>query len=326
MVSDICKIKKDMMELWKDTFHDSSRYINLVFDTYFYTENVFYCYDGDKLIAALLGVEYEFGMLDNSGKPIRVKGLYLCGLATHPEYRRKGIMATLMEMAENSAKRRGLDFTFLIPADSHLREYYKKKGYSTASFKRKENVKIEKKGDTHKMYIYTFKDFFERRNYEFLNSIADWCRSREVLSKNYVRILHSQSDFIAAMSENENSFFLTDCSFDPKYPILAKIKAVVFPTLSQSKNDVWKFLEIYLEDIDDRLSSSSAEIQLPGDIQDALFQIYPNCELELNLPFTGDVKENREKVEPYAMVKLLNTTTKIENFQNQIFYISLMLD
>ncbi len=86
---DIEKKKRDMMELWKETFHDSDRYISLVFDTYFCPENAFTVYDGEKLIASLLGVKYEFQRRAKDGKNEIFRGYYLCGLATHQDYRRR---------------------------------------------------------------------------------------------------------------------------------------------------------------------------------------------------------------------------------------------
>ena len=55
------ELKKKMMELWKNTFHDSDAYINLVFDTYFNTEYIEYYEENGKLISALLGIPYYFG-------------------------------------------------------------------------------------------------------------------------------------------------------------------------------------------------------------------------------------------------------------------------
>ncbi|MDE6637059.1 MAG: GNAT family N-acetyltransferase, partial [Muribaculaceae bacterium] len=90
-----------MVELWKETFHDSKRYIELIFDTYFCRDNVFVRYDGDLLIASMLCVPYEFQFV--SGKVNeKLKGMYLCGLATRTEYRKRGIMKGMMIEAEDS--------------------------------------------------------------------------------------------------------------------------------------------------------------------------------------------------------------------------------
>ena len=54
------ELKRQMMKLWKETFHDSDDYVNLVFDSYFAPEHVVYEESEGKVIAALLAVPYEF--------------------------------------------------------------------------------------------------------------------------------------------------------------------------------------------------------------------------------------------------------------------------
>ena len=317
------KVKKDMMELWKYTFHDSFRYIKLVFDTYFKPDNVFYVYDGEKLIAALLGVEYDFQILDECNQVKTFKGMYLCGLATHPAYRKRGVMTELMKEAEVSAKVRGFDISFLIPASDHLREYYQKKGYITTSYKLSQTLKSVKMKSSNGMNIYTFQAFFERGKDGFLRDMANWCRERERPNDRYVTLRHSEEDFLTILSENENSFFLTDCSFDPEYPILAKVAAVVLPTTYDKKNIRWSIVGFYLKDNDKCDLSSDNEFKIPEEITDAIIKASSDSCVELNLPYTGT---DRRVGEPYAMVKILSENENIKKYENLTYKISLMLD
>ena len=317
------KIKRDMMELWKDTFHDSSRYIQLVFDAYFEPQNAFTVYEGDKLIAALLGVTYYFQAYNERGERLYLKGMYLCGLATHPSFRKRGIMTSLMNEAEASAKDRGYDLTFLIPADAHLRKYYERKGYQTVSYKHSHVVKNENYDNKSKMHIYTFQDFSKRDKTRFIDEIAQWCSGLEKLRDHGVTLLHSKKDMLTIIEENENSFFLTDLSFDPEYPILAKVKAVVFPSISKEKNGCWGIEGIFYKDqtciFHDDLFES-----IPKELLGSIMSIHPDLSLEINLPYRGgDIKS--ASVSPYAMVKPLNTE-KIPKNENRVFKISLMLD
>ncbi len=322
---EIDKIKTDMMELWKNTFHDSNYYINLVFDTYFSLENAFTVYDGEKLVASLLGVEYEFQAPNGRGETKKFKGMYLCGLATHMDYRRQGIMGRLMEEAENSAKARGFAITFLIPADSHLREYYRKKGYYTSSYRITHIEKNEKTGTTNKMYIYTFKELFERGKLEFIREVAGWCSDLEKRNKGIVTILHSKTDMMAIISENENSFFITDSTFDPEYPILANVRAVVFPTDPDEEKKILSILGIYFRDESD-ISSNKSQTRLPKSIKDVISCLYPNFDVEINLPYTGDENTSGEGISPYAMIKPIGDYRKFVKNENSKFKISLMLD
>ena len=124
------ELKSKMMQLWKNTFHDSDAYISLVFDTYFNPDLIAYNEENGKLVSAMLGVPYEFG---NGGN--KLKGLYLCGLATQEEFRHRGIMNDLIEKINTTAIEKGYDFTFLIPATDALINYYSARGYNNAIYR-----------------------------------------------------------------------------------------------------------------------------------------------------------------------------------------------
>lgn len=122
------------MKLWKDTFGDAYEYIRMVFDTYFIEENVETVEDEKgRLVSSLLGVPYRFfdcGVETSCGSHDGyLKGMYLCGLATVPDMRRKGLMKKLMRRFEERAAGNDYDFSFLIPADERLRNYYSSMGY-----------------------------------------------------------------------------------------------------------------------------------------------------------------------------------------------------
>lgn len=320
------KGKKDMMELWKKTFHDSDRYIQLVFDTYYRPENAFTVYDGDLLIASLLGVGYGFLRKDKDGKKESYQGFYLCGLATHPEYRRRGIMGELMKQAEESAKRRGFDITFLIPADDHLRRYYEGKGYATVSYRMQKPTKKVLNTEKSKMYIYTFKELFELDKNDFIGNVAEWCRKQEKESRDANTILHSQKDMIAAIRENENSFFITDCAFDLEYPILAKVRAVVFPSyLGEGLKEKWGIDGLFLKENLESSSKIGNNEYVPYEITQILQEKYPEREFVLRLPISHNEKENAE-IQPYAMIKSIENNDEFAKFENQFYKIYLMLD
>lgn len=321
------KRKRDMMELWRKTFHDSRHYIDLVFDTYFNLDNTFVRYDGDRLIAALLGVQYAFIVFDKFGKRKTIQGLYLCGLATEQEWRRKGIMSQLMEEAEITAKTRGCQITFLIPADEHLREYYRKRGYVTSSYRRQIEFHRTSKSlyaSISKMNIYTIRDFPEKG--EFLIKLAEECRKIE-LNRKHPTIVHSTEDFLAIISENENSFFLTESSFDPEYPILAKVRAIVFPEFSDHKTDTMRIVGFYdmKNLIKGNVTSDLSYEDIEQDITESIFLKFGFSRIEFLIPFEWDDDKNGEVV-PYAMIKFLESKESFSINEKRNFEISLMLD
>ncbi len=113
-----------LRKLWADTFGDTESYLDVFFDTYYRSALILTEERSGSIISVLWGLPFNF-----SGG---LKGLYLCGLATKPQYRGEGIMSRLMERAEEWAIRNDFDFLFLIPADEHLRRYYSERGYLDA--------------------------------------------------------------------------------------------------------------------------------------------------------------------------------------------------
>lgn len=319
------KIRRDMMELWKETFQDSNRYIELIFDTYFCRENIFVRYDGDLLIASMLCVPYEFQFVSEKINE-KLKGMYLCGLATRPEYRKRGIMKSLMNEAEESIKMRGYDMSFLIPADNHLREYYRKNGYYDGSYRNLKTINLQSKEQLHNLYIYTFKDLAESGNFQLVKEIAGWCRERELKIQEYPTIVHSERDLITAITENENSIFLSNRPIDLKYPILANVIAVVFPEISgdNQRGKSLRVVEIYLRDGEEGVRNLSK--QPINYISNSICDYFESTNIEFI--FTNkEVKESDPiRDYPYAMIKPIGNNPIFANNRKPTFRISLMLD
>lgn len=323
------KIKRDMMELWKETFHDSNHYIEIVFDNYFTPDNVFTCYDENRLISALLCVPYEFQILADTGEWIFINALYLCGLATRPEYRRQGIMSQLMETAENAARERNYEMTFLIPADRHLREYYRINGYHDASFRKIVKLDPAKTNDQTNLNIYSIHDMRKKRYSDFIIQLADWCVRIEKEERKFPTLIHSRKDMMAIFEENENSLFVTDGTFDLEKPNLAKVMAVALPEYKQDENG-----KEYVAIVGEYLRSSHCSIDSVDDIFETTTS--PDVDSALCDFFAGKIVKRivpcdclqipRRGEEPYAMIKELYCNEKLTENKNKIFKISLMLD
>lgn len=313
------------MELWKETFHDSSRYISIVFDTYFSRENVFVRYDGDLLIASMLCVPYEF-QFNSGNRNERLKGMYLCGLATRPEYRKRGIMKELMSEAEETCKMRGYVMTFLIPADDHLREYYRIMGYYDGSYRRTDRREAGAEEGSQKLYIYTFKDLVENGNFELVREIAGWCHERELKIQEYPTILHTERDLIAAISENENSIFLSDRPVDLKYSILANVVAVAFPEIFEDdrREKCLRIVEMFLRDCEE--GNECLHNSLLDNISNAICSYFGARSIEFVITNKEVLKINARRFNPYAMIKPIGNNPIFANRKNPTFRISLMLD
>ncbi len=348
---DCLPIKNDMMKLWKDTFHDTDKYIKIVFDSYFSVENVFVRYEKEKLISALLCVPYDFHCSLSSDRKVSLTGMYLCGLATDPDFRGRGIMSQLMQEAESSLLRRGFDLTFLIPADGHLREYYHRKGYFDASFLSNEELRVCDLGPIDdQLKIFSIKEAIDTGQSEFIENLAKWCHDIEARDWNSIMV-HSCADMVAVMRENENSIFLTDSTFDLKYPILAKVHAVVFPEVISSEERSVVIKGLYLRDRSFPLEQMKHELEqnpykgnlsydridknepeeyigspaLPIGVVCALKKEFDHVPIKLQLPCRKNSNEDMDVIR-YAMVKPLRKNEFFTNYHIPQFRISLMLD
>ena len=318
------KIKQDMIKLWKDTFHDSDSYINLVFDTYFNRDNAFVRYDGETLSAALLSIPYEFRYFN--GIESRLRGMYLCGLATRPEFRRRGIMADLMHEAEEAIAARGYDLTFLIPADDHLREYYKRMGYYDASYKTISTYTCNPDNRSSELYIYTIRDIIKSGDPGIIREIAVWCRGIEEKQLTDPCLLHSERDMQAVISENENSIFVSNEPIDLKYPILTNIVSVAFPEIiSDNRDDIRvRIVGLYINNGNSHFQSGVKEKELK-ELAEEICHFYKVSRLELAL--ANPIRIGKRIGEnPYAMVKSIGNTHIFNDKMKLIFNISLMLD
>ncbi|MBD5221980.1 MAG: hypothetical protein HDS70_06430 [Bacteroidales bacterium] len=137
-------IKRQMMKLWKDTFHDSDEYISMIFDSYYNEDLIEYEVENGRVISALLAIPYKFSLsekyVDNENENSDscnqfLHGLYLCGLATDIQSRGRGIMSKLINNINKKGYNYGYNFTFLIPASKSLQTYYRDKKY-VSCFKR----------------------------------------------------------------------------------------------------------------------------------------------------------------------------------------------
>ena len=113
----------ELKNLWLSCFEDSEEAIRLFFER---NKNTYHAYtailDG-KIVSALYLIDCRLG-----GENAH----YLCGAATLPEYRKRGIMGELIEYSLNDAKSRGDRFSVLLPANVGLYRYYSALGYRTS--------------------------------------------------------------------------------------------------------------------------------------------------------------------------------------------------
>lgn len=218
-------LKTQMMKLWKETFHDSDDYVNLIFENYFNPDLVECEIIDGRVVAMLLAIPYSFLLKNNLEKSEIycdkkiLKALYLCGLAVDPKYRGKSIMKKLIDKFE-SRNYRNFDFMFLIPANSKLLKYYENLGWKIFSYKNKinlneidcienklcENIEIEKIDfeNTRFEIAKLDDDKFQISDRSEFENVFRYFSESEINSQSS-SIIHSFKDFKIIVEENYNA-------------------------------------------------------------------------------------------------------------------------
>ena len=120
---------------WRVSFGDSDDYLDFFFMRRFAPENTLVASVSGRVISQfflLPAVLHTQDGLKNAD--------YLFAAATHPDYRGKGIMGSLLSKARTFCKARGKDAVVLLPGTPELYRYYEKHGYETAFSRRRWNV------------------------------------------------------------------------------------------------------------------------------------------------------------------------------------------
>lgn len=220
----IQSVKKDMMNLWKATFGDSDEYIKLVFDEYFNIDNVDYIYDNTLLVSSLFSVKYYLGYnnicYDNDNNICidkfknKLSSAYLCGLATLPDYRNKGLMSKLINRYNTKLLNDKVAISFLIPADSNLKYFYKKVGYVDMSYY---NADIYTS-------IHSFDDLLDYNISEYDNCIIKISNKKHVdyivvdVNKYFCSVLNNVSE----ISNSDSSLITNDSLLNAIYNYLCE--------------------------------------------------------------------------------------------------------
>lgn len=113
-----------LRSLWKDTFGDSDAFLDIFFSVAFSTDrSLCACIDGEAV-----GMLYWFDCTCEGEKIA-----YLYAVATHKDYRGRGICHALMDEAHKLLREREYRGVILVPAQEHLFDFYARLGYKTCA-------------------------------------------------------------------------------------------------------------------------------------------------------------------------------------------------
>lgn len=116
-------------------FPDESGFNAYYFEHIYRAERTLLYMQGDKLCAMAQMLPYQLFMNGAVGE-----ATYIYGACTHPAYRRKHLMAQLLEASFQEDLRRGRLASFLIPQEAWLFDFYRPFGYLPAFTLQKERV------------------------------------------------------------------------------------------------------------------------------------------------------------------------------------------
>lgn len=118
-------LKPQLENIWKKCFLDTDKGTEFVFENIYPGSRCYGCFKGNVCCASLYLIEGKTA--DKNG--VLQKVHYLFGAATLPEYRREGIMSSLIEYALMDSFKEGDKASVLLPANEGLYFYYEKLGY-----------------------------------------------------------------------------------------------------------------------------------------------------------------------------------------------------
>lgn len=124
--------RDDIFEIWKICFGDDDTYINF-FLSHGFNPNSCLVWEEQGVPVAmmhLLRAEYS---ANGEISPVQ----YIYAAATKPAYRGRGIMAQLLDAAVKEGASNGCLFTFLLPSNGGLYDYYGKLGFKPSFYIKK---------------------------------------------------------------------------------------------------------------------------------------------------------------------------------------------
>jgi len=173
--------------LWKSVFYDSEVYITH-FISHFGIETCFVCEMDDKIVAMAFALPVTFRyklphrlaatIVNLKSKIVNLSLHYLYACATHPHYRRQGIMEKLLETIYNAACCENIAGIFLRAAAPDLANYYKKLGFEDFFYGNTFNHKGHKESTKDTKTFISPETYYQKRLQKLENScFVNWDES-----------------------------------------------------------------------------------------------------------------------------------------------------
>lgn len=183
--------EKEVRQMWKTVFQDADSYMDIYFREKYRNENTLVYFEGDKAVASLQMLPYQFTFCDEE-----IPITYLSGVCTLPEARKKGYMRELLIRCMEVLRERVIPLAVLVPQEEWLLAFYQKFGFAqTFDAGAEELPSLKTLLDSHSKNISTAYQEFD-----------GWFRNKEMV------VQKSFDDFRAIVEEAECFDFPTKTS------------------------------------------------------------------------------------------------------------------
>lgn len=118
--------QEQIMELWRQSFHDPEEFIQFYFSRKYSDENSLVYEENGKALSALLMLPYPMTWQKRT-----IQTSYISGACTLEKVRNQGFMTLLLKEALGEMNKRGIALSTLIPAEEWLFKYYSNLGYTS---------------------------------------------------------------------------------------------------------------------------------------------------------------------------------------------------
>ena len=105
------KDKKDFYRLWKICFGDSDAFCDWFFENRFSPEHSVVLEEEGEIISCMQAFPYTIQI-----RGVSIPGTMLCGVSTHPDHRRKGLMGKIFSYEMNHLRKMGYHVAVHTPA------------------------------------------------------------------------------------------------------------------------------------------------------------------------------------------------------------------
>ncbi|MDR1762690.1 MAG: GNAT family N-acetyltransferase [Dysgonamonadaceae bacterium] len=123
--------------MWKLCFpDDSGSFVDFYFSRVYKNEDTLIELYDNEPVASMQIIPY---LLKTGNETF--KAGYVSGAMTHPDFRKRGLMETLMNTAFQKKTEQGFDYLFLIPQEKRLFKYYSKLGFQTLDIQKDAEIK-----------------------------------------------------------------------------------------------------------------------------------------------------------------------------------------